>query len=119
MTPLDDRPRQATAPSANQLGHVVGYSVAKPTWRGYPYRGFLFTDAAGMWNLDRLVVNQDSDWLAATGIDACRISTPRLADGSIDENGFGQICGVATFADESGPNGYHKVFLLTPVPAGN
>ena len=103
----------------NELGHVVGYSVLKPTWRGYPYRGFLFTDAAGMWNLDDLVVNKDPDWLAATGIDPRRISTPRVADGSIDENGFGQICGVGVFANDSGPNGYRKVFLLTPVPAGN
>lgn len=102
----------------NDLGQVVGfYSVStknKGTVSTRHY-GFFHTDASGMVPLDNLVTGSAEDlaeWFSA-GIEPRRINTPRLPDGTLDPNGFGEICGTAHF-----PDGSSDAFLLTPEPSG-
>lgn len=103
----------------NNLGQVVGQYITRVKVQGiyqmYVFE-FLYTDASGMVDLDMLVSGATEDlakWLSATSIAVCTITTPRLADGTVDPDGFGQICGNAFFTDAAG-NSYTEGVLLTP-----
>ncbi len=114
---------RSVAYGINSLGQVVGYYDVVTTAKGlatlqHRY-GFLHTDASGMVNLDNLVIGSAEDlakWASAVQIEPRKINTPRLVDGTVVSNGFGQICGTAWFKDSTGQATISDSFLLTPEP---
>lgn len=110
--------RASYAHSVNDLGQVSGNGTVAISKQIY-WKAFLYLDGYGMLNMDDLidpVANSEATliwWDHLTGRhEEVRINNPRLLDGSLDEQGYGQIIGNGwSDITETGES-----YLLTPVP---